>query len=85
MENWAVVTGMIIAVSDHPSLTDYMQFSLELKSTEDVEGFPNMARADEGTTIVINVRREQKSDSIKLGAAFTGTVRKAFGQVYFLK
>ena len=86
IENWAEVSGKVKSITDHPGMEGFKQITLSLKSSKDVGEFPNLARADEGTDILINVR---SGDIDKAGAVegehFTGTVRKAFGQVYFLK
>jgi hypothetical protein len=86
IENWATVSGNVKSIADHPKMEGYKQITLDLKKSEDVEDYPNLAKADEGTDIVINVRAEELEQSgAREGGAFRGIVRKAFGQVYFLK
>ena len=86
VENWAKVSGTVKSLTDHPTMEGYKQITLALKESKEVGEFPNLAKADEGTDILINVRAEDmdKADAAE-GEHFTGTVRKAFGQVYFLK
>jgi hypothetical protein len=86
MENWAIVKGTVTSITDHPSMAGYAQIGLDLKDTKDFEDFPNMARADIGQTVQINIKREQLGKSgAKEGSEFEGRVRKAFGNVYFLE
>ena len=86
VENWAEISGTVKSITDHPKMEGYKQITLSLKSSKDVNDFPNLANADEGTDIVINVRAEEIDKvGIVEGEKFKGTVRKAFGQVYFLK
>jgi hypothetical protein len=86
VENWAKVSGTVKSITDNPKMEGYKQITLSLKSSKEVGDFPNLAKADEGTDIVINVRAEEmdKADAVE-GEHFAGTVRKAFGQIYFLK
>ena len=86
IENWAIVSGTVESVCDHPEMEGFKQIRLRLKESKVVEGFPNLAQADEGQLIVINVRASDLDQAnAEEGKDFNGTVRKAFGQVYFLK
>ena len=86
VENWAEVSGTVTSINDNPKMEGYKQITLSLKSSKDVGEYPNLAKADEGTDILINVRTEAMNEAGAVeGKHFTGTVRKAFGQVYFLK
>lgn len=86
IENWASVEGVVRSISESPVLKDYLLLELELKKTNDVESYPNLAKADEGNIIRINVRPDQIEDQkIKPGDTFSCNVRKAFGQVYFVQ
>jgi len=86
IENWATVSGTVKSIGDHPEMEGFKQITLSLKESKEVEGFPNLAEADEGEDIVINVRAsELDKANAEEGKHFQATVRKAFGQVYFLK
>ena len=86
IENWAIVSGTVKAISDHPEMEGFQQITLHLKQSKAVDDFPNLAEADEGNDIVINVRAADLEElNVEEGKSFKGTVRKAFGQVYFLK
>lgn len=84
IENYADIEGKIVDLSDHPTRPGYLQMKVALKKSKDVEGFPNLAQADEGTTIAINVKKE---DAAKLHGqkSFSAVVKKAAGQEYFIK
>ena len=86
IENWASVEGIVRAIYDNPVLEGYLLLELELQKTNDVQSFPNLAKADEGNIIRINVRPDQLDDKhLEPGNSFTCNVRKAFGQVYFVQ
>ncbi len=86
IENWAGVSGKVSVIRDHPTMAGYKQISLRLEKSCALEGFPNLAQADEGSDIWINVRAEALEDSgAREGEPFAAEVRKAFGQVYFLR
>jgi hypothetical protein len=52
----------------------------------EVENFPNLAKADEGTIITVNLRPEQLTENnLEKGSHLSATVRKAFGQQYFME
>jgi hypothetical protein len=86
VENWAIVSGKVKSIRDHPDMEGFKQIIFTLRDSKEVEGFPNLAKADEGEDIVINVRTEElEKVNAEVGEEFNCTVRKAFGQVYFLK
>jgi hypothetical protein len=86
IENWASIQGTVKSVIEAASPKGYLQVELDLEKSTDVENLPNLARADEGGTIRINVKPGQISAyDIKPGSRLEGKVRKAFGQVYFLE
>lgn len=85
IENWVSIEGMVKSVKEQPALKGYYEVAVELAKTYDVEGFPNLARADEGHIIHLNVKPEQiASYDIKQGKIICGKARKAYGQVYFM-
>jgi len=86
IENWASIEGVIISLYENPDLQGFYIIELDLQRSEDEGGFPNLAKADEGKIIRINIRQEQlETMNIKPGDPLRATVRKAFGQVYFIR
>jgi len=86
IENWAIINGTIKNVSDNPKLRGFTTLKVLLEKSTDVSPYPNLAKADEGSLISINIRTTN-SDKEKLlpGMEFNGTVRKSIGQIYFSK
>ena len=84
VENYAAIKGKIVDLSDHPTRPGYLQMKVALKKSKDVEGFPNLAQADEGTTIAINVKKEE-ANNLEVKKTFSAVVKKAAGQEYFIK
>jgi hypothetical protein len=73
-------------LTDHPTRPGYLQVKVALKKSKPVEGFPNLAQADEGTTIAINVKKEEAdTDKFIAKKSFSAVVKKAAGQEYFIK
>jgi len=84
IENYANIEGKIVELTDHPTRPGYLQMKVALEKSKPVEGFPNLAQADEGTTIAINVKKED-TDKFKAKKSFSAVVKKAAGQEYFIK
>jgi hypothetical protein len=84
IENKAKINGKVNAINDNgPS--GYSQIEVELQNSDEVGGYPNLAKADEGSVITINVKPQQISDAnIVVGNNLSATVRKVFGQKYFM-
>jgi len=86
IENYADIAGKIVELTDHPTRPGYLQMKVALKKSKAIEGFPNLAQADEGTTIAINVKKEEADpQKLKAKKAFTAVVKKVAGQEYFIK
>jgi hypothetical protein len=86
IENWASIEGVIVSLYENPDLQGFYIIELDLQRSEDEGGFPNLAKADEGKVIRINIRREQlETMDIKPGNPLRATVRKAYGQIYFIR
>lgn len=85
IENKAKIKGKINAIDDTNNPKGYCQLVVKLQKSEDVEGYPNLAKADEGTIILVNIHStEVSSHQIKIGTSFKATVKKVFGQKYFI-
>jgi hypothetical protein len=86
IENRAKVEGTVKSVSENKGPDGYMQVEVDLKRSSDVEGYPNLAKADVGSKITVNVKKDDIAPhSFRPGKQFSSEVRKAFGQVYFLQ
>jgi len=86
IENYADIEGKIVEVTDHPTRPGYLQMKVALKKSKTVEGFPNLAQADEGTTIAINIRKDAAgTKAFHTANIFSGVVKKAAGQEYFIR
>lgn len=89
IENYANIEGDIVEVTDHPRRPGYLLMKLALKKSKPVEGFPNLAQADEGSTITICIKKDAKEAAVTrqrdLKRTFNATVKKAAGQEYFIK
>jgi hypothetical protein len=86
IENYAAIEGTIIEVNKHPLRPGYIQVKVALKSSKPLEGFPNLAQADEGTTISVNVKKEDEvAKKMYSQKVFNGVVKKAGGQEYFMR
>jgi len=85
IENKATIEGTIKAIHENAGPQGYSQVEVALQKSTDVEGYPNLAKADEGSVITINVRPEQlKEEGIEEGSTLCTTVRKVFGQQYYM-
>jgi hypothetical protein len=89
IENYATVEGDIVEVTDHPRRPGYLLMKLALKKSKPLEGFPNLAAADEGSTISIVIKKDAKEAAVTrqrdLKRTFSATVKKAAGQEYFIR
>jgi hypothetical protein len=85
IENKAKVKGKVKTITENTSLQGYCQIKLQLQKSDEVKGYPNLAKADEGTLITINIRSSEiENQNIKPGSDFSATVKKVFGQKYFI-
>lgn len=86
IENYAKVRGVVKSVKVNPKLTGYHQIQLDLIDSKDIESFPNLAKADEGKVIKINIPSvEMVKKPLEKDQKITMIVRKDRGQVYFKK
>jgi hypothetical protein len=83
IENRADIEGFIANVADHAGRPGYLRVTVIIKKAYNVKSYPNLARADEGGTIAINVRKEE-AEKMVVDKEFRGIVRKAGAQEYFL-
>lgn len=86
IENKAKINGKVNAINENEGPNGYSQIEVELQNSDEVGEYPNLAKADEGSVITINVKPQQISDAnIVVGNNFSATVRKVFGQKYFME
>ena len=81
IENKAIITGTVNSISPVPDARGFYEMEFELQTSEDIEGLPNLARADEGSIIRIKTRGKNCAP----GSQSTLTVKKSAGQVYFIQ
>jgi len=86
IENYAAVSGNIVGVDEHPARPGYWQLSLQLEKSEDIGGYPNLAKADEGTVISIAIKKQMASKAaLQPGMSYTAEVKKVSPQEYFIR
>ncbi|MEP7322877.1 MAG: hypothetical protein ABI761_13200 [Saprospiraceae bacterium] len=84
IENWSKITGIVRGESPHPKITGFIQLKVTLEKSQAVKEFPNLALSDSGKEILVNIPVEFPM-KFKKGDKFQSTVRKVFGQEYFIK
>ena len=86
IENKARIEATITSIDKNGGPQGYCQLLAKLEKSKVVGSYPNLAKADEGTIITINLRPDQLSeDNLETGKHFKATVRKVFGQQYFME
>ena len=86
IENSALVHGLVNSCSAEPDIKGFCEISLKLITSTDLNGMPNLARADEGKDVRVKIREDKlRSLNVQPGSEITIAVRKAFGQIYFLQ
>ena len=86
IENYAKVRGVVKSVKVNPKLSGYHQIQLDLIDTKDIESFPNLAKADEGKVIKVNIpSTDIEKKPLKKDQKLALVVRKERGQVYFIR
>jgi hypothetical protein len=86
IENWSIIKVTFLKKKANLKLANFMQYSFKLTHADELEGFPNLAKADEGKKILVNIPL-QMVDKVEQKIAKNDSiiVRKAFGQEYFIK
>jgi hypothetical protein len=85
IENRAKIEGIVKSVSHKKGPGEYTQVEIDLKKAVNVGKFPNLAKADVGSPVVVRIKKEQAADlDLEPGSRFSCPVQKAFGQVYYL-
>ncbi|MEO5999304.1 MAG: hypothetical protein ABIN89_21100 [Chitinophagaceae bacterium] len=86
IENWAFIQGIVKSVGNSGAPKGYVPITLELQNALDSEALPNLAKADEGSIINIQVKPEQIDKyAIRPGKSLSCKARKSTGQKYFLE
>jgi hypothetical protein len=55
IENWADVTGTLVAIRPDSKVEGYVSVTLDQSTIRSVPGFPNLFEAEKGQTIHVNV------------------------------
>lgn len=58
IENYAYAEGVVRSITQNDKLPGYHQIELELRTSKNIGSFPNLAKADEGKTILVNIKNE---------------------------
>ena len=86
IENYAHAEGIVRSIKQHDKLPGYHQIELELRTSKNIGSFPNLAKADEGKTVLVNIKDEDlKQHNIEIGQPFSREIRKFSPNVYFMK
>jgi hypothetical protein len=62
IENWADVTGRLLAFRPHPELTGYVIATLAVSAVKTVPGFANLLESAKGQTIEVNVAAARSAE-----------------------
>jgi len=62
IDNWADVTGRLVAFRPHPELTGYLIATLAVSTVKAVPGFPNLLESAKGQTIEVNVAAAKSAE-----------------------
>jgi hypothetical protein len=86
IENKSKIEAVVTDVDPESGPQGYCQIQAKLQQSSEIENFPNLAKADESTIITINLLPAQLTEgNLEKGKHFSATVRKAFGQQYFME
>lgn len=86
VENKAKIEATVTDVDLDAGPKGYCQIKARLQKSEEVESYPNLAKADEGTIITLNLRPAQLTgNNLEKGKHLSAIVRKVFGQQYFME
>jgi hypothetical protein len=86
IENKAKIEGKVNAIDENGGPEGFCQVKVKLQASENVENYPNLAKADEGSEITVNLRSKQLSEgNVEIGNSLCAIVRKVFGQQYFME
>jgi len=86
IENYAYAEGIVRSIKQHDKLPGYHQIELELKTSKNIGTYPNLAKADEGKTILVNIKNENLGkQKIQIDQPFSCDIRKSSPHVYFMK
>lgn len=86
IENKAKIEATVLSIDPNGGPAGYCQIDAQLNDSSEVEGFRDLAKADVGSVITINIRPAQLEEyKLEKGSHLCGTVRKVPGQRYFLE
>ena len=86
IENRAIISGKIVSVREKADARGFVEVVFQLAGAGNFEGYPNLAKDDEGKEIRVRMQKAYLERSgMKKGDTAELPVRKAFGQIYFVQ
>ena len=84
IENWAEITGEIIAIHEDKSKPDFQLISFKILTNKNHRAFPNLVKPDTQQTITLKMKKiELKEKQLKAGKRISVIVRAAPANIYF--
>jgi hypothetical protein len=78
VENWAIISGKIDAISDHGELSDYASATISVIEVTPVDGYPNLFSWAVGKQIDVNIPKVKVDElGLSAGDSIRARVRKA--------
>jgi hypothetical protein len=78
VENWAIVSGKINAISDHSELSDYASATISVTEVTPVDGYANLFSWAVGKQINVNIPKVKLDElGLSAGDSVRARVRKA--------
>lgn len=78
VENWAIISGKIDAISDHSELSDYASATISVTEVTPAEGYPNLFSWAVGKEIDVNIPKVKVDElGLSAGDSIRARVRKA--------
>jgi hypothetical protein len=84
-ENWADVEGVVRDVTPDPSRPGWVMASVDVRSADAVEGFPNMLAASVGSSIRLGIREGEANGSVAPGVTIKARARLAAPRLAFAR
>lgn len=77
VENRSILTGRVLARSEHPSVARWDVLRVRVEAADDVEGMPNLLTETVGTELELDVDRDDLPAGSLEGHLLRGAVRLA--------
>ena len=86
IENRSFISGTIVSATEEADARGFVEIVFQLAGALNFEGYPNLAKDDEGKEIRVRMQKAYLERSgMKKGETAEFPVRKAFGQIYFVQ